>query len=194
MGKYDSDKRLNAIEFVDTTEKWRTNPLQYIDKHINDETNFAITKLTENGKYAKGDHLYYIMKGITIVTDINNIIFVDLTNNICYIQEFAKIENSINQKNPEDREYVLLLTDNGYQSSDNDDFKFRWEPCTGRTQAYETLKANLPVIDIDKSLVLVENVTLSDSLSVREFIEYLQNSNFVPDEIDLGEYIGGDYI
>lgn len=191
--RFDSNKIIQPITFVDD-DSWRQKSLDYIDKNVNGEDNFAITKLTNNGEFVRGNHLYYKMKDIEIYTELDNIIFVDLHNNSLYIKQFVKVEKSLEQKDPQYREYVLLLTDLGYEESD-ENFKFRWEAVTGRNQAYEALKVNLPVIDIDKSIVLVDNVTLKDSLTVREFISYLQNSNYVdPEEIDLNDFTGSEYI
>ena len=189
---HDSNKIIQPIKFVDD---WVRNPLKYIDNSVNDEMNFAITKLTDGGKYVRGNHLYYKMRDIEIYTDLDDIIFVDLHNNILYIREFVKVEDVIAQKKPEDREYVLLLTDLGYEESSDEYFPLRWEAVVGRQQAYENLKPNLPLIDIDKSLVLVDNVPLKDAITVRQFIQHLQNANYVdPEEIDINDYTGSEYI
>ena len=61
--------------------------------------------------------------------------------------------------------------------------------------AYEHIKANAAVIDVDKSIVLVDNVKLSDSLTVREFMNYLKNSDIINEEdFDINDFSGSEYI
>ena len=188
--KYDSNKVIQAVVF---DENWRQKAVRRLEE-VNSEDCFAITKLTEGGKFVRGEHLFYNMKGIEIYTDINNIIFVDLNNNTLFIKEFAKVEKTIQQKDPKDRQYIILYTDLGF-TDDYKEFPLRWESYTGRDTAYESLKNSLPVIDIDKSIVLTDNVPLKDAITVREFIEHLQNAGYVdPEEIDLDEFSSSDYI
>ena len=190
ISKYDSNKVVPGIIF---DENWRQKALTRIEE-TNGESRFAISKLTAGGKFVRSNHLFYNMKGVEIYTDINNIIFVDLINNTLFIKEFAKIEKNINTKNPEERQYVILYTDLGFDD-DYKDFPLRWESYTGRTPAYESIKVNLPVIDIDRSIVLTDNVPLKDAITVREFIDHLQNAEYVdPEEINLDEYSSSEYI
>lgn len=188
--KYDSNKIVPAVVF---DENWREKAIGRLEE-INKEDNFAISKLTEGGRFVRSNMLFYKMRDIEIYTDIDNIIFVDLHNNTLFIKPFAKVEKVVQQKNPEDRQYILLYTDLGFDD-DYKDFPLRWEGYTGRTAAYEGLKVNLPVIDIDKSIVLTDNVPLKDAISVREFVEHLQNAGYVdPEEIDLDDYSSSEYI
>lgn len=188
--KYDSNKIIQAVVF---DENWRQKAVRRLEE-VNSEDCFAITKLTEGGKFVRGEYLFYNMKGIEIYTDINNIIFVDLNNNTLFIKEFAKVEKTIQQKDPKDRQYIILYTDLGF-TDDYKEFPLRWESYTGRDTAYESLKNSLPVIDIDKSIVLTDNVPLKDAITVREFIEHLQNAGYVdPEEINLDDYSSSDYI
>jgi hypothetical protein len=190
ISKYDSNKVVPGLIF---DENWREKALVRAEE-VNKDDCFAITKLTAGGKFVRGQHLFYNMRGIEVYTDINNIIFVDLHNNTLFIKEFAKIEKSINTSDPNNRQYLILYTDLGF-GGDYQEFPLRWESYTGRTTAYDSIKVNLPVIDIDKSIVLTDNVPLKDAISVREFIEHLQNAGFVdPDEIDLDEYSSSEYI
>ena len=60
---------------------------------------------------------------------------------------------------------------------------------------YESIKSNAPVIDVDKSLVLTETVPLKDSLTVRQFMNYLKNSNIINDEnFEINDFSGSEYI
>lgn len=189
--RFDSNKVIKPVIFDDN---WRQKAIKRLEE-VNGETCFAITKLTDGGRFVKGErHLFYNMKGVEIYTDIDNIIFVDLNNNTLFIREFNKIENTINTKNPKDRQYILLYTDLGFKG-DYEEFPLRWESYTGREAAYESVKINLPVIDIDKSIVLTDNVPLKDAISVREFIDHLQNAGYVDsDEVNLDDYSSSEYI
>lgn len=190
ISKYDSNKVVPGVIF---DENWREKAIVRADE-VNKEDSFAITKLTAGGKFVRGEHLFYNMRGIEVYTDIDNIIFVDLHNNTLFIKEFDKIEKNINTKNPNDRQYIILYTDLGFDG-DCKDFPLRWESYTGREATYESLKPNLPVIDIDKSIVLTDNVPLKDAITVREFIEHLQNAGYVsPEEINLEDYSSSEYI
>lgn len=181
----------SPIEF--NSKRLVDSPLSYLNKDINTETSFAILKTTEGGKFVRGNMLFYSINGVEIYTDINNIIFVDTIANTLFIKEYEKVINEIAPEDPEQKQYILLYTDLGYD--ENDEFPLRWEAAQGRTQAYEHIKANASVIDIDKSIVIVESVTIKDALSVREFVDYIKNSNFVDDDsFDINDFTGSDYI
>lgn len=143
-----------AISF---TENFRENPISFMEKDIKGENNFAILKTTESGKYVRGNMLYYSLNGVEIFTDINNVIFVDIENNTLFVREYEKVLNEINPEDPELKQYIILYTDLGFENG-GDEIPLRWEAVQGRTNAYENIKINAPVIDIDKSYVLVETV------------------------------------
>ena len=190
-------KPIKAISFIKPGEKWQEKPINYIEKEINGVTKFAILKTTENGKYMRGGYLYYKLNGVEVFTEPTNVIFVDTTNNTLFIKDHEKVIKEINPTNPEEREYILLYTDLGYEESEGNEgeFPLRWEAVTGRTAAYENIKLNAAVIDIDKSLVIVETVSLKDSLTVRQFVDYMKNSNLIKDEtFDINDYSGSVYI
>lgn len=184
------------IEFFDP-EKGppKRSPILFEEEQINSKDNFAILKTTLGGKYVRGNMLFYKFNGVEIYTDINNIIFVDVLNKVLTIRKDSEIVNEIAPANPEQKQYVILFVDMGYD--EDVDIPLRWESYIGRSYAYKALLSNLPVIDLDKSKVLVDNVPLKDSLSVRKFLEYLKNADIVPkDDFDLDdsyEY-DGDYI
>ena len=190
MWSNDNKKVKQAIIF---TQNFRENPISFMQKDINSETNFAILKTTEGGKYVRGNMLYYSLNGVEIYTDINNIIFVDIENNTLFVREYEKVLNEINPEDPELKQYIMLYTDLGYEE-DGDEFPLRWEAVQGRTKAYENIKVNAPVIDIDKSFVLVETVSFKESLSVRSFVEYLKNADMVEEDgFEIDSFSGSDY-
>ena len=88
----------------------------------------------------------------------------------------------------------MLYTDLCYENDDVE-YPMRWEAVVGRTSAYENIKINASVIDLDKSLVLVETVAFKDCLTVRQFVDYLQNSGYVEDDsFRTEDYSGSEYI
>lgn len=176
-----------AIEFVEKGSV--ESPISTINREINGDTNFAITKLTENGKYVRGNLLFYSLNGVEVYTEANNIIFVDLVNNVLFIREYEKMIQDISPEDPEQKQYIVLYTDISSNESEEERIPLRWEAYTGRMNTYEAIKVNAPIIDIDKSIVVVESVALKDCLSVREFVEYLKNANLTEkDDFDINDY------
>lgn len=176
-----------AIEFVEKGSV--ESPISTINREINGDTNFAITKLTENGKYVRGNLLFYSLNGVEVYTEANNIIFVDLVNNVLFIREYEKMIQDISPEDPEQKQYIVLYTDISSNESEEERIPLRWEAYTGRMNTYEAIKVNAPIINIDKSIVVVESVALKDCLSVREFVEYLKNANLTEkDDFDINDY------
>lgn len=186
-------KIIQPIEFVKPGESFAVTPIERLEQ-VNGITSFAILKTTEGGKYMRGNMLYYNLNGVSIYTDPNNVIFVDTVNNMMWVREYEKVLKEIEPDNPEEKQYIMLYTDLCYEDDDLE-YPFRWEAVTGRSNAYDAIKINAPVIDIDKSLVLVETVGFKDALTVRQFIDYLQNSGIVKDDtFSTEDYTGSDYI
>lgn len=181
-----------AISFDEN--KTRENALSFFDTNINGIDRFAINKFTQNGKYVRGNLLYYKFNGVEIYTESTNIIFVDTKDKTIFIRREENVEAEINPTKPEDKEYILLYTDLGYEE-DLEEFPLRWEAVIGRKTAYDNIKANIDVIDVDKSLVLVDTVPLKESLTVRQFMNYIKNGNIIEDDtFDVNDYSGSEYI
>lgn len=192
---FDEFKKIirSPIEFVKPGESYASAPIEKLEQ-INGVTSFAILKTTEGGKYMRGNMLYYRLNDVSIYTDANNVIFVDTVNNTMWVREYEKVLKEIEPDNPEEKQYIILYTDLCYED-DEVEYPFRWEAVTGRTAAYENIKINSSVIDVDKSLVLVETVAFKDCLTVRQFVDYLQNSNFVEDDtFSMEDFSGSDFI
>lgn len=186
-------KIIQPIDFIKPGESYANNPIKKLEQ-VNGITSFAILKTTEGGKYMRGNMLYYHLNGVSIYTDPNNVIFVDTVNNMMWVREYEKVLKEIEPDNPEEKQYIMLYTDLEYEDDENE-YPFRWEAVTGRTNAYEAIKINAPVIDIDKSLVLVETVGFKDALTIRQFIDYLQNSDIIKDDsFSTEDFTGSDYI
>lgn len=183
----------SPIEFIKPGESYTSAPIEKLEQ-VNGITSFAILKTTEGGKYMRGNMLYYHLNGVSIYTDANNVIFVDTVNNVMWVREYEKVLKEIEPDNPEQKQYVMLYTDLAYEDDDIE-YPFRWEAVTGRTSAYENIKLNAHAIDVDKSLVLVETVAFKDCLTVRQFVDYLKNSNLIEDDtFSMEDYSGSDYI
>lgn len=186
------DKIKNPIIFSEDNK--REKAISFLDTSINGKNRFAINKYTENGKYLRGNLLYYNFNGIEIFTESNNVIFVDTKDKSVFIRRQENVDAEINPTRPEDKEYILLYTDLGYEDEDVE-FPLRWEAVVGRNEAYNNIKCNIDVIDIDKSLVLVDTVPLKDSMTVRQFMSWIKNGNIIEDEsFDINDYSGSDYI
>ena len=184
---FDNKEPIKPISFGKKGEKISYNPIDFLDNSINGKYKKAILKTTENGKYVRGNMLFYKMNGIEIYTDINNIIFVDEANHNLIIRDYENALDEIAPSDPEQKQYIVLYTDNDYD--EDNDIPLRWESYVGRDNAYQSIKINLPIIDFDKSIVLVDNVPLKDALTVRQFIEYLKNANIIPeDDVVLEDY------
>lgn len=193
MGLFNDKKDKEVESPISFTEDWMDNPLIWMNKEINGETNFAILKTTAGGKYMRGNRLFYSLNGVEVYTDPENIIFVDTVNKTLFIREYNKVIEQITPNN-EDKQYILLYTDIGYENNE-EEFPLRWEACNGREAAYDHIVANAGVIDIDKSLVLVDNVGFKDALSVRDFVNYLKNADYIEDDgFDINQYSGSEYL
>ena len=77
------DKLQKPIVFHEDGNVPLYKPVYNIEQTVNGELRFAITSLTDGGKYVRGNMLFYQYNGVNIYTDINNIIFV---NNVLYLK------------------------------------------------------------------------------------------------------------
>lgn len=162
-----------------------------LENGVNESRRYAISKLTENGKYIRGGQLYYSFNGVDIYSDIDDIMFVDLNSNSIFIRNNKQLEKQIgsNNEDPENRTYVLLL--HPYSYDDNGDM-YSWESIIGRTATYEWIKSHIDIdlFDPESSLVLTPNVALKDAFNVIKFMQHLKNANLVEeDEFDIEDYI-----
>lgn len=189
MGLFDKDKQRKVVSPIEFDDK-KESPISFIEKEINTERGFAITRLTENGRYMRGNLLFYSLNGVEVYTDPDNIIFVDTINNTLFIKENKKVSSNLAPEDPEKKQYILLYTDLGYNENSDSEFPLRWESVVGRTNAYENIKANVSVIDIEKSIVLVDTVAVKDALNIQEFVKYLKNANLVEkDGFEIDDYL-----
>ena len=174
----------SPIFFKDNPEELRVNPLYIIDDSLSTNTRFAITKLTQNGKYIRGGMLFYNLNGLELYTDIENAMFIDLENKTVFIRKYEEVLEQVSSDDPETRQYVLLLYSEETKET-------TWESIEGRTATYEWIRDNIDLYDFDpdQSVILTPNVAFKDALSVTKFIQHLQNTNLVdPEEFDISIY------
>ena len=187
----DNKKKLHSPIIFHESE-YKINPLQPFDRLINGRNKFAITATTGNGKYVRDGYLFYKMNGIEIYAELNSILMINTVDKTVFIKTDKKLSESISPSDPELIEYVILYTDLGYEDGDE---PFRWVKVQGRTNAYNNIKDNATLINIDLSCIISESVALKDALSIREFCEYLKNANvFSDDDFDINDYAGTDYL
>lgn len=173
----DTPKAREAIYFIGEGEDYHVNPIYTIDEERNSPDRFVILKTTANGKFLIGNMLHYSFKGVDIITDSDNAIFIDTISNTAFIREFDRALRSISPVDPEQRQYVLML----YNPTD-DDHPTEWQSTVGRTNAYNFIKTHIELFDPKQSLVLTENVALKDALTVSQFVKYLKNGDIVKED------------
>lgn len=176
---------INPIIMGKEGKKNVISPIIFLDKESNSDVNFAITKLTDNGKYLYGSMLYYKMFDVEIFADKEDTIYVNLSSKT-YIVKHNVSNQSVAPANPDTQQYVVLL----YPFSE-DDGDCCWKSIEGRENCYELIKEQISsyMYDPNKSIVLTGSVGLNESLTVTEFINYLKNSDIIQDdEFDINMY------
>lgn len=173
------------------TPKGVTSPIYYTDENLNSEKRFIITKQTDNGAYVRGNLIFYSLNGVEIYAELSDAIYVDLVNKTAMVKKFSKAEDESNTKaDPEERQYILMIVPYGYDET-CDESLCNWMSMIGRTNTYEYIRDNIGSLDMDptKSLVITANVKFKDSFTVTQFIDYIKNSNLMPeDDFDIHWY------
>ena len=168
------------------------SPFYKVEDEINTSERYAILKTTDNGKFVRGNLLYYRFNNVDIYTDIDNAIFVDAVNSSITIKEYSKALAQINPVDPEERQYIILMyIDDDMIDDDVTYHQYTWESMIGRTAIYDYIVNNIAsnYMNPDKSIILTDNVALKDALTVTQFISYLKNGNLVPeDDFNIEEY------
>ena len=177
----------NPLIFYDKDDKIKVNPVYMIEDHPNDKNRFAILRTTENGKYVRGDSLYFKLGGFEIYTEINNAIFVDLINKTVFIKEYQKVVEEITPVDPEKRQYIIMM-----KNINEDIDEYTWEAMEGRSTMYNFIVDNIDSLNIDpeNSFVLTENVPYKDALTVYQFIQYIKNADLVEEDgFDINDWL-----
>lgn len=182
-------KAEQAIYFIEEGDKYQVNPIYKIDETVNTPNRFVILKTTANGRFLIGNMIHYSMNGIDIITDSDNAIFVDRINNTVFVREFQKALREIAPEDPEQRQYVILVVDLVEEEFNE------WVAVSGRTNTYEYIKSHAYTMDVGQSIVLTENVSLKDALTVSQFVKYLKNGDIVEDDgFNIEDFEDGDEI
>lgn len=84
----------------------------------------------------------------------------------------------------EDIKYLLLV------KVPNSDERF-WEIITGREEAYNYIKNNIDVIDVDESYIIATKteVDLDNMHTIYGFVKFVKEKNDIVDEFDIDDYI-----
>lgn len=191
--KNDQEENKNLRTPIHIIEsEYKFSPIHPFDRIINGRNKFAITAATGNGKFIRGGLLYYKLSDVEIYAPINSVLMINTNDNSVFIKIDKDVAESIAPADPEAIEYVILYTDIGYESEDE---PFRWVKVRGRTNAYNSIKDNATMINVDQSIIIAESVKLSDALTIREFCEHLKNAGLTDEEdFDINDYAGTDYI
>lgn len=97
-----------------------------------------------------------------------------------------KLINPVRRMKPgEDIKYLLLI------KVPNSDETF-WEVIKGREEAYNYIKDNITIIDVDESFIVankMKEINLDNMHSIYDFIKFVKNENDIVDEFDPDDYI-----
>ena len=172
--KQADEKIIDPIFFYKDAVNHIVKPTYNLDDHPNEKYKFAILRSTENGKYVVGGLLHFELNGVQINTELNNVILVDLLNKTVLIKEFDKINETISPEDPEERQYIILMSCINEETGEDE---YRWEAMQGRSTMYKYIADNEDMLEIDpdKSLILTDNVAFKDALTVRQFVRYVKN-------------------
>jgi hypothetical protein len=55
---------IEPIKFVEKGKSTAQSPLVFMDQTLNSRFNYAILKTTENGRYIRGNMLWYMLNGV----------------------------------------------------------------------------------------------------------------------------------
>lgn len=108
-----------------------------------------------------------------------------IINPVTIVDENTRDENGL--RDPSVREYLLLLT---MKDDDPDSAERTWEVIKGRENLYVYIRQNLDSFYITKSYVLVEQSTLEEMITVREFMKHCENIDILRDDnFDIDDYL-----
>lgn len=84
---------------------------------------------------------------------------------------------------PKYRRYLLLMKFYG-----EDEYLNFFEIITGREEVYQYLKENIKDYDPNISLIMTDDMTLDEAVTIIQFIQHLKDIEVVNDELDLDDY------
>lgn len=101
------------------------------------------------------------------------------------VQMAHLVKNDGERKDAEERLYLVCLA--GVEGVEDD-----WYLCTGRTEAYDTIKDCIESIDLSKSFIMVETATLKNRKSIYAFMKHVEQY-YPEDTFDIDDYVKGDW-
>lgn len=126
---------------------------------INEGNKHEIIITQNDRQYVRGDQICYEYKGITIFADIEDAIIVNTAMSTISIKKFKTLSP------PEEREYLILLSENSDEEEEN-----RFQGIIGRQETFDYLVSMIDSIDIHKSIILAETTCLRNAISVYKFM------------------------
>lgn len=84
----------------------------------------------------------------------------------------------------EDIKYLLLI------KTPNSDETF-WDIITGRETAYQYIKDNISIIDVENSFIIADgmkNINFNNMHTVYNFVKFVKEKNDIVDEFDIDDY------
>jgi hypothetical protein len=98
MNIFNKKEPIEPIKFFNKDEEFRPNAISFFDVDLNGQQRFAITRTTENGKYLRGNTLFYSLNGVEIYAELSDAIYVDLVNKTAMVKKFSKAEDESNTR------------------------------------------------------------------------------------------------
>lgn len=102
------------------------------------------------------------------------------------ILEGKKLVSPVRKLKPgENIKYLILV------KMPNSDETF-WEIVQGREQAYEYIKNNIEIIDVNESYIIankMKEINLDNMNTVYDFVKFVKEKNDIVDEFDIDDYI-----
>ena len=92
----------------------------------------------------------------------------------------------VSENDPEEKEYLILM----YLADDNGDEDMQiFEFVIGRTATYQYIKDMIDGLDIEKSKVIVKDVTINDALTVHQFMYLMKEKYYTDDSFNIEDYV-----
>lgn len=116
-------------------------------------------------------------------------------NKIIEVEDTVQVDSMITFKDikkddPESKAYLILIV--GFDE-DGDEFR-DFDFITGRTEAYEYIKARVEAIDLMESKIVVETDKIENLKPVLRFMRYVLDNGLIEDPgFDIMDYVTGDY-
>ena len=163
----------NAIYFSDDGKR---NTIRFLGESELKPDEIIISK--NNPMHIKGDKLYYKYKDIDIYADLDNIIYINTSNDIIKIMRYKELSP------PDKREYLVLL------SYYDESISNTYQGIVGRQNVFDYIKSIVEEINIQESLILAETVEFKNAINIYDFMKecILNNAVKNDDGFDIEDY------